>query len=307
MIERLVTRVTRLIPSRDTEGNGGIDMPEKECVIEIVKNKNVLSGADRHILSITGEQRIPKPVYYRHKETGAEHSFLCGGIGWPRDPKESPGFAVVVAVDKTSDDRHSMRVLEEAEAPTVEGLLKECVGLQKKYGYGECSDLFRFWYGDPARSDTFVNIFNYREDVSKDPNSVYVSPPYDFERPNAFERYSNQIWGSLAADSSGRKRLYLGNCIKLRNHIQNAPSDAAVKGSVKDYPAIAALGGVVHSLMMLRPWLEFSRSERAVPTFYDPLKELQEDQGRALWEEENGIYGYGDMDEYDDGELLSTV
>ena len=282
-------------------------MPEKECVIEIVKKKNVISGADRHILSITGEQFIAKPVYYRHKETGAEYCYVVGGIGWPRDPKESPGFAVVVAVDKTTDDKPAMRTLDEMEAPTVKGLLKKCVQLQKKYGYNECQDLFRFWYGDPERSDTFVNLFNYLEDVSKDPDSVYISPPYDFERPNAFERYSNQIWGSLAADSSGRKRLYLGNCIKLRNHIQNTPSDAAVKGSSMDYPAITALGGVVHSLMMLRPWLEFSRPERAVPTCYDPLRELQEDQSRALWEFENGSQVYGDMNEYDDGGLVSTI
>ena len=283
-------------------------MTKQKSIIERIKDKKILSGADQHILSITGEQHIPKPSYYRHKEIGDKYCHLAGGIGWPRDHKEKPGFAVIVAVDKTSDKKPVMRTLEEVETPTVKALLSECVRLQKKYGYNECPDLFRFWYGDPKRSDTFVNAFNFNPGHRiKDPDTLYLAPPYDFEKQNAFEFYLNQIWSCLVLDSSGKKRLYLGNCIKLRNHIQNAPSDAAVKGSVKDYPAIAALGGVVHSLMMLRPWLEFSRSERAVPTFYDPLKELQEDQGRALWEEENGIYGYGDMDEYDDGELLSTV
>jgi hypothetical protein len=282
-------------------------MAEQECVIDFIKDRSRLSGADEHIMMITGEQRIPKPVYYRHKETGAEYSFLCGGIGWPRDPKESPGFAVVVAVDKTSDDRPVMRTLDEMEAPTVEGLLEECVRLQKEYGYSECSDLFRYWYGDPTRSDTFVNLFNYGEDASKDPDRVYIAAPYDFDRPNAFERYSNQIWGSLAADSSGRKRLYLDACVKLRNHIQNTPPDAAAKGEIRDFPAIAALGGVVHSLMMVQPWLEFSKPERTVATIQDPLEELQEQNERVLWEMENGIYGYGEMDEYDDGELVSTI
>jgi hypothetical protein len=284
-------------------------MTEQECVLEPIKSKNVISGADQHILSITGEQFLSKPVYYRHNETRAEYCYLAGGIGWPRDPKEKPGFAVIVAVDKTSGDRPAMRVLEEAEAPTVEGLLKECVRLQKKYGYSECSDLFRFWYGDPERSDTFVNLFNYREDASKDPDSVYIVAPYDFDRPNAFERYTNQIWSGLATDPvSNRKRLYLGDCVKLRNYIQNTPTDAATKGNVKDYPAIVALGGVVHSLMMLMPWLEFARPERVTPTMHDPVSDLQEAQECALWEEENGIYGYGEMDEYDDdGALVSTI
>ena len=282
-------------------------MTGQECVLESIKNKNVISGADQHIMMITGEQRIPKPVYYRHKENGAEYCYLAGGIGWPRDPKEKPGFAVVVAVEKTANEKPSMHVLEEAEAPTVEGLLKKCVRLQRKYGSGECSELFRFWYGDPERSDTFVNLFNYRGDEAKDPDSVYIAAPYDFERQNAFERYTNQIWGNLTVDpTSGGKRLYLGDCVKLRNHIQNTPTDVATKGNVKDYPAIAALGGVVHSLMMLMPWMEFARPERTVPTMRDPLNELQENQGRALWEEENGIYGYGE-DEYDNGELVSTI
>ena len=283
-------------------------MAEQECVIDFIKDRSRLSEADEHIMMITGEQRIPKPVYYRHKKTCAEYCYLAGGIGWPRDPKEKPGFAVVVAVDESNEDQPSMRVLEETEAPTVEGLLRECVSLQKKYGYNECPDLFRFWYGDPTRSDTFVNLFNYREDAGEDPDSVYLAQPYDFDRPNAFERYTNQIWNSLTVDpTSGEKRLYLGDCVKLRNYIQNTPADASAKGNVKDYPAIVALGGVVHSLMMLMPWLEFARPEGTVPTIRDPLNEFQENQDRALWEEENGIYGYGDMDEYDDGELVSTI
>ena len=308
MKERLVTQVTRLIPSRDIEGNGGIDMPEKECVIEIVKNQNVISGADQHILSITGEQFIAKPVYYRHKETGAEYCYVVGGIGWPRDTSENPGFSVIVGVDKSTDDQPTMRVLEEAAAPTVEGLLKECTSLQKKYGSNECSDLFRFWYGDPERSDTFVNLFNSREGGGKDPDSVYISPPYDFERPNVFERYTNQIWSSLTVDhKTSKKRLYLGDCVKLRNCIQNTPTDAATKGNVKDYPAIVALGGVVHSFMMLMPWMEFARPERVTPTMHDPVADLQEAQERALWEVENADFGYGDMDEYDNGELIPTI
>ena len=70
-----------------------------------------------------------------------------------------------------------------------------------------------------------------------------------------------------------------------------------MKGNLKDYPAILALGGVVHSLRMLRPWLEFARPERVAPTMHDPVSDLQEAQDRALWE----------MDEYDDGELVSTI
>lgn len=280
-----------------------------DSIIEQVKDRSRLMGADEHIAQITGERRVHKSTFYWNKNTGDEYSLICGGIGWPRDPKEKPGFLVVVAVDRTIDGKPTMRVLDEAEAPTVEALLKECVRLQKRYGHEECPDLFRFWYGDPERADTFTNLFNYGQDSKKDPDRVYVAAPYDFERPNAFERYCHQVWDSLMPDpTTGEKRLFLDACVKLRNHIQNTPGEAATKGDLKDYPAIFALGGVVHSLMMLQPWFAFSNPERTVHTIQDdPLAAQQEDMERVLWEEETGSPDYGEMDEYDNGQLVGTV
>ncbi|GEM_PF-5520067 len=77
--------------------------------------------------------------------------------------------------------------------------------------------------------------------------------------------------------------------------------------AVKDYPAISALGGVIHSLMMLMPWLGFAKSEKTVATIQDPMDTLYEENDRALWEMVNGDHGQWDMDEYDDGELVATT
>lgn len=225
---------------------------------------------------------------------------MAGGIGWPRDPKEKPGFAVVVAVDKITNEKPSIRCLEEAENPRIEGLLEKCVNLQMKYGHKECPDLFRIWYSaDPERTDTFVNLFNQKS--PKDSGRVYPVGAHDSERENAFERYASQVWRWLTVDSvTGKKELYLGPCNNLRNYIQNTPSDATAKGSVRDYPALAALGGVVHTLMMLRPWLKFVESERTVPTIKDPLARLEDDHEKAYFEI------YGDQDEDDTGDLVRT-
>ena len=270
-------------------------------IIEEIRDRNRFSRANAHIARITGKRRISKPTYYRHKKTGDEYCFLAGGIGWPRDPKEKPGFAVVVGVvkpDPKTNEKPTMRVLEEAEAPTVDGLLKEAVRFQKRYGAVDCPDLFRVWYGDAERADTSVILFN--TETTKDPDKIFVVQPYDFEKPNAFERHVNQIFSSLAVDpTTGKKRLYLGECTKLRNHIQNAPVDVAVKGDSKDFPALAALGGVVHNLMMLMPWLEFVKPQRTVPTVYDPLTKLEDDYEPAWWEND-------EQDEHDDGELVPT-
>lgn len=282
-------------------------MEKTESVIERVKNESAISGTDQRIMEMDGVQFVSLPSCYRHKETGEEFWYLEGGIGWPRDPKEKPGFAVIVGVYKTTDSEPPMKVLEEVESPTIKGLLKECVRLQIKYGGRVHPELFRFWYGDQERADTFVNLFNFTESVKeKDPDSIYLAPPYDFERKNAFERFLNQIWTCLQTDvKSGEKKLQLGSCDKLRNWIHNTLLDSPVKGDVKDFPAIAALGGVVHVLVNRIYSLQSQKKEKTVPTLKDDVTAAQEEYDKAM----RDVLGDSDFEEeYDDtGELKPTI
>ena len=142
------------------------------------------------------------------------------------------------------------------------------------------------------RADTSITLFNF--DTPKDPDKIFIVPPYDHEKPNSFERHVNQISSSLTGDLTGKKRLFLGNCMRLQNHIQNAPVDVAVGGDGKDFPALAALGGVLHSLMILMPWTEFLQPTKTTPTVHDPMNEMREDD-EVWWENES-----------DDGELSRT-
>jgi hypothetical protein len=276
-----------------------------ETIIEVIKDKSIITGADHHICQITGERYTRKPTYYRNTETGTEYYHISGSICWPG---QNPGFIVIIAVLKTTENSPVFQVIEEVEIDNINGLLSACLQLREKYGHGQGSDLFNFWYGENDRFDAIVNDFNHyltaRDDKTQ---GIYLVPPYDHQKPNAFEIWVNSIRGCLKRDASNKPTLYMGNCTRLRSYIQTSPFDVAVKGSIEDYPALAALGGVVHSLMMLRPCLEFARPERVTPTMHDPVADLQEAQERALWEMENGIYGSGEFDEYDDGELVSTL
>ena len=276
-----------------------------ETVIETIKDRGTITGADHHICQITGETYILKPTYYRNIETGMEYCHIAGGIGWPG---QAPGFIVILAVIKPEGKNPSFHVLEEEEIGSINGLLTACLQLREKYGFGKGSALFDFWYGENERFDAIVNDFNQDLTVKDDTaQGIYLVPPYGHQKSNAFEIWVNSIRGCLKRDASNKPELYLGDCTKLRNYLQSSPFDVAVKGAIEDYPALAALGGVMHSLMMLRPWLEFARPERTVPTVHDPIQNLQEQNERALWEVENESYDYGDMDEYDDGELVSTI
>ena len=277
-----------------------------ESVIECIKDRSRLSGADEHIMMITGEQRIPKPVYYRHKETGAEYSFV-GGIGWPRDPKESPGFAVIVAVDKATDDKPVMRTLDEMEAPTVEGLLKKCAQLQRNMDITNAR-IYSDSGMETLNAQTHLSICSITGRMSVKTRTAFM-----FRPPMILSGQTLLNATAIRFGAAWRRILPAGSCYiwmpvsSLGTIFRMSLPNVAVKGAIEDYPALAALGGVVHSLMMLRPWLEFSRRERTIATIQDPLEELQEQHDRAFWEAENGIYGFEDLDEYDDGELVATI
>jgi hypothetical protein len=276
-----------------------------EKIIEVIKDRSVITGMDQHISAITGETLTRKPIYYRHTKTGAEYCHIAGGIGWPG---EKPGFIVVVGVEKTAVDPR-FHILEERESENINCLLTSCLQLREKYGFGQDYNLFKVWHGQNERFDTFVNHFNHDHELKDHMyQGIYLAPPHDCQKPNAFEIWLNAIRASLEKDAFGKRKLFVGNHPRLLDHLQNFPVDVATKGSVEEYPAISCLGGTLHSLMMLRPWLKFARPERTVPTIQDPLRKWAEDHERALWEAENGFYGDGLMDQYNgSGEMLPTL
>ena len=277
-------------------------MSDTKSVIEIVKGNNTITSTDSHIAEITGEQSVRKPNYYRNTENGKEYSYIGGSIAWPG---ERSGFVVVVAVEKGEE---TLYVLAEAEALRVRELMSEGLKLRQKYGYGQHPDLFRFWYGDNERFATFVSDFNHElAQKDKEAEGIYLSPPYDTDKSNAFEIWLNRIHACLAPDATGNKTLYLGDCKRLRNHIQNLPHDAVAKASLENYPAITCLGGLVHSLMMLRPWMKFLNREETLPTVKDDYAVFAQGEHEQVMRDLWGDADYGDMEEYDDGELVSTV
>lgn len=268
-----------------------------ESIIEIVRGKGQ-TGLDERIALIEDKPFIPNPSYYRNRKTDEEYCHIAGGIGWPG---EKPGFAVVVAVEKESETLH---VLAEAEALSINGLLSECLRLRKKYGYGQ-GDLFDFWWGEAERVSTLVNDFNQHLDSME--RGIYIAAPYDSDKQNAFEIWANRVQACLPKDDPDKKILHLGECNQLINHMLSLTPDAALKGSIEDYPAIASLGGVVHSLMIQQPWLKFAKREKTVPTIKDDLADLVQREHEQVMRDLYGEDDYGDMEEYDDGELVSTV
>ncbi len=252
-----------------------------------------------HIAEITGARWTPKPDYYHNTETGEQFYDVAGAIAWPAGDR--PGFAVVVGVVKGEDPQEPvLRVLDEIEAVSVEELLKEGANLRVKWGF---PDLLRIWLGDHERFAPIVHGYNSRK---KTKEYFIVSPPYDFEKPNRGEIYLQRVFELLRPRESGKKRLFLGGCNKLRGYLMDLPHDTAQIGQIDRCPAVAALGYAVHTMLVYRPWLRFLEPQKLVSTVPDdellsrPLHEQQEIMKllNLVWEEDGSD---------DDGGLISTM
>ena len=271
-----------------------------KSLIQKIRDKKLAN--EDHISEITGVSWVPKPDYYRNTETGEEFFDIFGALSWPAGDR--PGFAVVVGVVKGGDPQEpALKALDEIESPSVEGLLKECVDLRTKWGF---PDLLKVWLGDQERFLPIVTDFNANR---RSEDLLVVTVPYDFEKPNRGEIYLQRIFELLKPGASGKKRLSLGGCNKLRGNISDFPHGAAQIGQVERWPAVAALGYAVHTMLVYKPWLRFLKPQKLVSTVPDdellsrPLREQQEIMKllNLVWEDDESD------DDGGDGGLISTL
>jgi len=238
-------------------------MKKEQSIIQVIQSVDPVLNAHLDSLNM-GPAPYREPAVYQNMETGDRYLYLAGGIGWPW--KDFPGFVVVVAVGKIPGeeaDSPLFTCLDELEDDRIEGLLEGCLRLRDRYGFRQSDNLFRTWYGDSTRFATLVNQFNmklHQEQV----DGVYPSAPLDFQQPNHFELYKRRVQSLLTRNDAGSKSLILGECSLLRNYLQNLPADA------EECPAVTALGGAIHSLMVCIPWTVRTQVQEAtIPTVDD--------------------------------------
>jgi len=224
-----------------------------DCVIErIAEQLPPITEGERdfaHIMNKPEPERHPK-YWYRHKETGAEYAWLEGGFAPPG--YEYPGFAVIIAFDRVEHPDHDVRfirVLEEFEAERqqdIEGLLKACVQLQKKYGCYPLLNTGFYTELDEASSDRVYNI---------------VSNLYGDESqfwPQSTSQYTGRIipfQQYLATLAHYKKNLDVHLCPKLQNYMLMVKKGKEfTRLKPEDIPAIAAIAYAVFALVGKKPW-----------------------------------------------------
>lgn len=237
-------------------------MKKHRSIIKVLKDPKKISGVDLHIAKVKGQEMIPRYTWYKNTETDEIYSYIAGGIAWPGPGRaQQPlhgalGFAVILAVGKDTDEGDpTIKAVAEVESADVYELVDECVKLREKWGYWERGgEVLQEWYGDYERFLTFTGEINDRiQKRDGEANGFFMAVPADYEQPNAFEIYLRRIQSCLVAREGGKKGLVLGPCHRLQNHLQNVPADAT-KRSADEYPAVAALGYVLHSIKTVQPW-----------------------------------------------------
>jgi hypothetical protein len=273
----------------------------EKTLIEKVRDKGRDRSHEDHIAQVTGLRQVPLPVYYRHIETGEEYFDISGALAWPA--ADNPGFGVVVGVKKGGDPQEpALEALAEFESASVEGLLRACCKIRGRWGFPE---VLSVWLADQERFSPILTDFNHNR---KHQDALIVSNPYDFERPNRSEINLQRVFELLRPGRSGEKRLFLGGCNRLQGCLRDLPHDAAQTGQVERWPAAAALGYAVHTLLVLKPWLGFVKHRRLVGTRGDENDSLF---GLPMHEQREvlALLGLVSEDEGfdDDGRLLGTI
>lgn len=202
---------------------------------------------------ITGQELVEPPWWYEDTETGETYHDIFGCIGWPSEAESEkqvlPGYIGIIGVKRPKnldikvhyDPRDAeFYLLAESQSAHVPVLLKNCLELREKYGFGVQPDLLSMWYGDPERFTTTLALFNERMSVQ---DAIVMTPPDDFYVPKIFDNYVRSLRSTII---KGEPRFFVGDCDIL-------PTRAIE--FLRDDPCVLAVGGLIHSLLGRCLWM----------------------------------------------------
>jgi hypothetical protein len=204
---------------------------------------------------VTGKPLTERPFYYENITSGEQYHGLYGCIAYPTEVSEKdigrPGYVAVVAVLKNSKpvEQSGFLLMEEAESKDVFTLLNYILEMREKYGYGLHPDLLSSWWGD---SDRFISTLG-RFNESIKGKEIMIAPPVDFQDVMAFDNYNHSMRSVI---TPGRVRFGFGNNRILMNRLQGLYK--------RDDPAVLAVGGLIHTLLLSCEWMDQHQSNVAV-------------------------------------------
>ena len=201
---------------------------------------------------ITKQPYVERPFWFKNTDTGQLYHDLYSCIGFPTEVTDKdegmPGYTAIVGVVRPTESlAHynpidaNFQLLAEAESKDVRTLINMALELRKRYGFGLNTELLKCCFGDPER---FVTTLALKNDQLGERDALTITPPIDLYEPAVFDNYLRSLKSCLLKDSH---RFFFGGCNILKNHLREFR---------KNNPAVFAVGGLVHSLLVHCSWMD---------------------------------------------------
>lgn len=228
-------------------------------LIKLIQEKHLIETmtARKDFAKVTNQPVIENPYWFLNTETGREYYGIYSGLGWPQKFNERgdgrPGYSVIVGIikeDGIKPENANLEVLDECEEESVDNLIKNSIRLRKKWGYGTHPSLFEYFIGDHMAFESVVAYHNVQliEKTGSDRNAFILTPPDDLDTQNSFDIYYRRLQSVMSKEG---KRLFIRSNEIIKNRILSF---------MQDDPAIIALGGLVHTILLRTPWMDQSGS-----------------------------------------------
>lgn len=203
---------------------------------------------------ITGQPLTERPYHYENLENGHLYYDLYGCVGWPTEVSDKgpgmDGYCAVVGVVKPPTEGLKVQnavfyLLFEYETSDVPTLINAILAMRGDWGFGLTPNLLSAWFGDPDRYVATLALKN--EKLENKP--ILITPPYDFYDPMAFDIYVRSLQSAILP---GQVRFGFGGLDILKKHLREFK---------RDCPAVMAVGGLVHTLVMQCEWMDQARGD----------------------------------------------
>jgi len=248
--------------------------------------------ANQHISMIKGHHHIPRRQYYENLENGDLYSYISGGFAWP-GKKETPGFAVVVGVMRTDDKMVDppMKVLAEVQQHGRLQLVQETLRMRDKYcTKGDPEILDAFW-GDSMRFDQFLATVAEKL-MRKNLEPLALMDPPDMEQAHSFEIFFTSVDRALLKTPEHDVILTLGENSLIKQRLLDSNKADAQTRDPDNFPAIAALGYVIHALTVIEPWtLPIQREQYLIDRESVYIERMETDQENLMRNQLGEDYG----------------
>ena len=213
---------------------------------------------------VTGQPLVENPYWFENLVTGQLYYGLYGCVGWPTPVSDKdagqPGYVAVVGVIKPKKEGRPImdadfQLLAEGESRDIQVMLAMMVELRNEWGFGEHDGLMQTWIGDHNLYIPTIAMANERlitaavraqKKIDPEKYGILISPPDDFGGPHTYDAYHRAMASALRP---GFTRFYFGGFNLLRGKLQEFKADN---------PAVFAMGGLIHSLIIRTTWMDQS-------------------------------------------------